>query len=245
MSQKWAMARTALRHISKASPGRCPCCHQLTAYVLVNSKNLREGYWCVRCRSLGRNRLVALGLTATLPAPNMRAIGSTGLHKDVYIAATSGAIFTHMPVGTPQLTTSDYIPSVEWGSVLPDGHSTSQSLEGLTYDDRSFDIVITEDVLEHVRDPDACFSEIHRVLRPGGAHIFTVPWRPDLEQILRVDTSGPEDVRLLPDEWHGDVITGRILAYRTFGYGIFAQMAKHGFETELLRPSLAIWAKIP
>ncbi len=38
-----------------------------------------------------------------------------------------------------------------------------------------FDIVVTQDVLEHVYDPAKTFSEIARTLKPGGAHIFTTP----------------------------------------------------------------------
>ena len=207
-------------------------------FAQVADSPIREVYWCVRCRSVGRNRLLALGLAAELGVSRLSEIKRSGLSRDVYVAATSGPIFRRMPVGTARLTTSDYLPDVDPGAALPDGHSSGQNLEALTYDDGSFDVVVTEDVLEHVRDPDACFSEIYRVLRPGGAHIFTVPWQPQVEHIKRVDTTGPDDVKLLPDEWHGDYVRGRILAYRTFGYGIFDQLAKHGFETELLVPSI-------
>src|SRR5262249_23430285 len=40
---------------------------------------------------------------------------------------------------------------------------------------RFFDLVITQDVMEHVLDPTRAFAEIARALKPGGAHIFTVP----------------------------------------------------------------------
>lgn len=39
----------------------------------------------------------------------------------------------------------------------------------------SVDIVISRAVLEHVVDPDSVFSEINRILRPGGSFIFLVP----------------------------------------------------------------------
>lgn len=41
--------------------------------------------------------------------------------------------------------------------------------------DKAFDCVIACDVLEHVPDDAAAFSEIRRVLRPGGVAILTVP----------------------------------------------------------------------
>jgi SAM-dependent methyltransferase len=50
-----------------------------------------------------------------------------------------------------------------------------QNLESLTFQDLAFDIFITQDVLEHVFQPDLALREIMRVLRPGGFHIFTTP----------------------------------------------------------------------
>ena len=47
-----------------------------------------------------------------------------------------------------------------------------ENLEELTFDDNTFDLVITQDVLEHVLNPGKAFKEICRVLKPGGAHKF-------------------------------------------------------------------------
>lgn len=41
--------------------------------------------------------------------------------------------------------------------------------------DAEFDIVICCDVLEHVPNDQAAFQELHRILRPGGTAILTVP----------------------------------------------------------------------
>jgi SAM-dependent methyltransferase len=43
--------------------------------------------------------------------------------------------------------------------------------ENLPFSDSSFDIVIMDAVLEHVEDVGASFTEVARVLRPGGAFI--------------------------------------------------------------------------
>ncbi|MFW5840878.1 MAG: class I SAM-dependent methyltransferase, partial [Planctomycetota bacterium] len=45
------------------------------------------------------------------------------------------------------------------------------------FDDRTFDVVFANSVLEHVSDPVKCFSEIRRVLKPGGRFLAKTPNR--------------------------------------------------------------------
>ncbi|MEM1333214.1 MAG: class I SAM-dependent methyltransferase [Actinomycetota bacterium] len=50
----------------------------------------------------------------------------------------------------------------------------------LPFDDDSFDIVITSEVLEHIQNDVAAISEMVRILKPGGAFAATVPaWLPE------------------------------------------------------------------
>src|SRR5688572_6593412 len=53
--------------------------------------------------------------------------------------------------------------------MLGDGHA-------LPVRNGSADIVLMLEVLEHVRDPAAVLREVHRVLKPGGRLVFTVPF---------------------------------------------------------------------
>jgi SAM-dependent methyltransferase len=50
----------------------------------------------------------------------------------------------------------------------------------LPFDDATFDLVVSNQVLEHVQDHDAAFSEIRRVLKPRGLslHVFPPRWIP-------------------------------------------------------------------
>jgi SAM-dependent methyltransferase len=49
--------------------------------------------------------------------------------------------------------------------------------ENLPFADASFDSITMLDVLEHTRDERSTLSEVHRVLRPGGLLVLTVPAR--------------------------------------------------------------------
>jgi SAM-dependent methyltransferase len=50
----------------------------------------------------------------------------------------------------------------------------------LPFSDATFDLVVSNQVLEHVQDHDAAFSEICRVLKPGALslHLFPSRWSP-------------------------------------------------------------------
>lgn len=72
-------------------------------------------------------------------------------------------------------TASQFYPDVIPGEVHPSSRYRCENLEKLTFSDNSFDLFISQDVMEHIFDTEAACKEIARVLRPGGAHIFTVP----------------------------------------------------------------------
>ena len=53
----------------------------------------------------------------------------------------------------------------------------------MPFEDASFDVVISTEVLEHVSDPDAYLMEVKRVLKPGGMFFFTVPFLMSLHEV--------------------------------------------------------------
>jgi len=75
----------------------------------------------------------------------------------------------------------------------------------LTFADSSFDLMITNDVLEHVPSYEDAYRELFRVLAPGGLLVFTVPFRSEPGRApdrARVTPSGAVE-HLLPPEYHG------------------------------------------
>ena len=64
-----------------------------------------------------------------------------------------------------------------------------ENLEKMSFDDGEFDLVITQDVFEHVLQPDKAFSEINRTLKDGGTHLFTVPVYHGQKTVIRATTT--------------------------------------------------------
>ena len=70
-------------------------------------------------------------------------------------------------------------------------------------------MVVTSDVFEHVLNPASGFSEIARTLKPGGAHIFNVPWYWWNETLVRAVRAEDGTVHNLhPCDYHDNPISG-------------------------------------
>jgi SAM-dependent methyltransferase len=191
---------------------------------------------CMHCGSSSRNRHVAmvvlqqvLGERKNL-APGIAKLSEVPTFKmlntdpDGAMARTLGASMRYFCSG--------FYPDIRSGKELRP-YVYCQDLSRLSFDEGIFDIVVTEDVLEHVREHDKAFSEIHRVLKPGGCHVFTIPFFFDRTTLHRVDVREDQDVELLPAEYHYDSLRGEILSYRTFGVDLYESLASIGFETDV------------
>ena len=109
----------------------------------------------------------------------------------------------------------------------------NEDLQRLSYESKSFDLVLTADILEHVRRPFEAFSEIKRVLKIGGRHVFTVPLHYPMRERTeyRVDTSADVDVPLLPRVYHGDGRGGKSLVYTDFGRDMMGDLGRLDMPT--------------
>jgi SAM-dependent methyltransferase len=91
--------------------------------------------------------------------------------------------------------------------------------ERLPYADAAFDVVFSNDVLEHVADDAACAREIMRVLRPGGRAVIYVPNRRYLFETHGIFWRGRYRfgnipfVNWLPDRWR-NALAPHVRAYR-------------------------------
>jgi ubiquinone/menaquinone biosynthesis C-methylase UbiE len=66
-------------------------------------------------------------------------------------------------------------------------------VEKMPFENNFFDVIVLAWVLEHLSDPAKAFSEIHRVLKPGGSVIFITPNTYNYNVWI---------IRLIPEKFH-------------------------------------------
>ena len=183
------------------------------------------GRRCVRCLSTFRHRAVGRVLRRLQLPP--------GTH--VYELSSRGALCRHLHRTFSHVTVSELFDDVEAGR-FRDGVQC-QDVQRLTYGDATFDLVTSTEVFEHVPDDRRAFSEVHRVLRPGGALVFTVPLMDAPTTLERARLDWGTVVHLTEPEYHGDRLRGRgrVLAFRTYGLDILERLRAAGFEARLER----------
>jgi len=185
--------------------GFCPCCRRATVFRADNAW-LRDNYLCTRCGSIPRHRHLQTVLDLRFPYWEYRIVHESSPAND-FIARYA-----------TRYSASQYFDDVPRGQSR--GGVRSENIEDLTFDDDSIDLFITQDVMEHVFHPELAIREIHRVLRPGGAHVFTTPKHKHLlktVQRARIDRDGTVE-HLLEAEYHGNPIGDRSLVTYDFGY---------------------------
>ena len=151
-----------------------------------------------------------LELTA---ANGLRAADRTGAsYRRIGYVADRCRLYSAEANGPLHVALADapgYVCSEYWGEAHASGPRKRYPPRGsgsLSFGDDTIDVVLTSDVLEHVADAYRAHGEIFRVLRPGGRHIFTVPFAgTDKDDVRALRAEGPIEYLAEP-LYHGDPV---------------------------------------
>lgn len=181
-----------------SATGYCVTCDSSVTFV-SHHPWLRDHFICPNCKSIPRERALMLAIERFFPDwREFRIHESSPCGRGASIKLQKGC--------------RDYVGSHFFPDMTPGATHASgwrcENLEALSFPDESFDLVVTQDVMEHVFDPAKAFAEIARTLKPGGAHVFTVPIvRKEQPTQVRAILDGQGTVRhLLPETYHGNPI---------------------------------------
>jgi SAM-dependent methyltransferase len=179
----------------KINRGYCTICERNVFFAKAGPW-LRDEYLCLRCHSIPRNRALVRVLGQHFPS-----------WRDLSIHESSpcGPASDKIQRECPGLVSSQFFLDVPRGE-LRNGQQ-SEDLESLTFQDSSFDLVITQDVFEHILRPEKAFAEIARTLKRGGAHVFTVPYYRGKKTVIRARAMESGEIEhLMKPDYHANPV---------------------------------------
>ncbi len=201
--------------------GNCPICEAETIFS-TRHEWFRDYLICERCRSIPRERNLFLVLMDHFP--NWRDLS---IHES---SPVPRGVSVRLKNECARYVATQYDLAIPFGMLHPAGTYRSEDLENQSFADECFDIVVTQDVMEHLFDPVRATREIARTLRPGGAHVFSVPIVRKRESSRRRARMGDNGIEhLLPEQYHDNPISEKgSLVTVDWGYDILGHLARGG-----------------
>ena len=216
-------------------PGFCPSCEAPSTFAIDREfggrnepgvgyvPNWRERLVCSRCDLNARVR-ASLALIRVLVPDRESA---------VWLSEQVTPLYRALAARYPHLVGSEFLgPDRVSGSFNETGLRHEDSCRS-SFPDASLDAVVSFDVLEHVPDYRAALHETKRVLKAGGAFIWTAPFvTGTYETIVRAQVEPNGSVtHLMEPDYHGDPVnpTEGVLCYQYFGWDVVDLMLSVGF----------------
>jgi len=224
--------RSAIRYLSwsdpvykwKLSRATCPSCGARLFISLKPSDFLTR---CLSCRA----NAVNLALIPVIESD----FGPSARVAHAYELSTFGATHDYLHQRFEQVTVSEYMPGEVKGAVF--NGVLNQDVQDLTFADDSFDLITSNQVMEHVPDDIQGFRECWRTLKPRGRLIFTVPLY-DTPHTIRMAEVTPDGIRLLQEpEYHDSRLGGprsALTFWRHSCHDICDRLRAAGFQTAKL-----------
>lgn len=214
--------------------GYCHACGR-TSYLkgaqqhcgATDGPNWREVMFCTRCFLNARMRASVHFFTESLhPTAEAR----------IFIMEQVTEIYRWYKSHYPNTTGSEFLgDSVPFGKTNRDGIRNENAM-ALTFGPEEFDFVLSFDVLEHVPAPLDALRQCHRVLKPEGIMLMTVPIEFGKDtNMTRAELLADGSIRhILPEAYHGNPLKSEgSLVFTDFGWRLIEQMQEVGFRVTL------------
>ncbi len=192
---------------------------------LIEGEKTREPIWrerlvCEKCHLNNRMRFLVAKIIDEYK-PGMK----------IYINENITNAYKVLKSFIPDLVGSEYLDGDLVSGQVVDGILHEDAMN-LSFSNETFDMVISQDVFEHVADYEKGFQEMFRVLKRGGRAIFTVPFD-TLESVInqRACMVDGKIEHLEEPMYHGNPLSEEgSLVFQIFSWDLFDQLKKSGFS---------------
>lgn len=205
---------------------QCHVCGNVSDFLIDEKATLFRDAVCSTCGASIRASDVAGVILKEYGAKyaSLEEAGDNLPITTILNAATSGYIHEYLKF-YPEYISGEYLNGVKSGQ-YKEG-ILCIDLQNIPLRDNSVDLVVSEDVFEHVEDYEEAFREVYRVLKPGGRHIFTVPIHENRATKSRIGND--------KEVFHGDPIRSKgCFVCTDFGNDIQELLRKHGFNSTVI-----------
>jgi SAM-dependent methyltransferase len=215
--------------------GYCLACGQMSRFIVDDLfggriekgrllPNWRERLECNMCKMNNRQRLMA-GLVRQyfINAPRSKSYFMEQVTPIYQWASQEFACF--------DLMGSEYLGfEYESGQII-DG-IRHEDVENLSFKESSLDLIISNDVFEHVPNPAVAFSNCAQALKPDGLLLATFPFHHDkLVSMQRAELNDGIIENLLEPEYHGNPLSSKgSLVFTDFGWDVIEMLLQSGFR---------------
>lgn len=188
--------------------------------------NWRERLVCPFCKLNNRQRLIATLMRSWIET-NRREPAT------IYMMEFVTPIFewARREFHSHKLEGSEYLgPDYAAGEIVRG--IRHEDVQQLGFGNESIDLIVSNDVIEHVPDPERAFAECARVLRATGELLMTVPfYTAEFESVRRANLEGGKVRHLLPAIYHGNPISEKgSLVFSDFGWDMLKIIQGCGFS---------------
>ena len=185
--------------------------------------NWRERLVCPLCSMNNRQRLIAALVKQELQ-------GKQG--KRVYFMEQITPIFNWAMATFKQhqIFGSEYLGHEHLGGTVVKG-IRHEDVENLSFADKQLDLIVSNDVFEHVPSPVKAFSECARVLKAGGVMLATIPFHQGNDlSVIRARLTNGQLEHILPPVFHGNPVSADgSLVFTDFGWDMLSTIRLAGF----------------
>ena len=186
--------------------------------------NWRERLECPLCHMNNRQRLVATLVKQEL---------SNRQGKSVYFMEQVTPIFNwaNKTFKQHQLIGSEYLGHEYSGGTVING-IRHEDVENLSFSDGQIELIVSNDVFEHVPNPTIAFAECARVLSPSGIMLSTIPFHSEKElTAIRAKIINGNVEHLSPPAFHGNPVSSDgSLVFNDFGWDLLRVIKDSGFS---------------
>lgn len=188
--------------------------------------NWRERQVCPSCQMNSRQRLIS-----AIVSQYLRDCQSNNLN--VYFMEQVTPIYDWATKSFPAVNIigSEFLGPQYASGTVRDG-ILHEDVMALSFEDNSLDLIVSNDVFEHVPVPSLALRECFRVLKPNGLMIVTIPFHCNSDASVTratIDSSGI--THKCPPLYHGNPVSADgSLVITDFGWDFMDMLSSSGFE---------------